>query len=117
MKENDNVTYFIFGTDGYRKNSNGYDYSVLKSDKKKPKSSSWINNYHYRFKKDTINNNNFLTQQQLLQIIELPDHGLDGLTVLDLNLNENELGYLGDSLAKAPRLKVSLLKLEEQSVS
>ena len=52
-----------------------------------------------------------------MQIIELPDHGLDGLTVLDLNLNENELGYLGDSLAKAPRLKVSLLKLEEQSVS
>ena len=85
--------------------------------KRTPKSSSWINNYHYRFKKDTINNNNFLTQQQWLQIIELPDHGLDGLTVLDLNLNENELGYLGDSLAKAPRLKVSLLKLEEQSVS
>ncbi len=42
------------------------------------------------------------------QIIELPEHGLETLTVIDLNLNENELGYLGESLAKAPRLKVSL---------
>jgi hypothetical protein len=37
----------------------------------------------------------------------LPEHGLETLTVIDLNLNENELGYLGESLAKAPRLKVS----------
>jgi hypothetical protein len=42
-----------------------------------------------------------------LQIIELPEQGLDTLMVVDLNLNENELGYLGDSLAKAPRLKVT----------
>ncbi len=41
-----------------------------------------------------------------LQIIELPEQGLDTLMVVDLNLNKNELGYLGESLAKAPRLKV-----------
>ena len=39
----------------------------------------------------------------------MPEHGLDRLTVIDLNLNQNELGYLGDSLAKAPRLKVNSL--------
>jgi hypothetical protein len=37
----------------------------------------------------------------------LPEHGLESLMVVDLNLNDNELGYLGESLAKAPRLKVT----------
>ena len=29
--------------------------------------------------------------------------------VVDLNLNENEIGYLGDSIARAPRLKVRFI--------
>ena len=43
----------------------------------------------------------------LLQIEDLPEHGLSELSVVDLNLNENHLHYLGADLWMCQRLKVS----------
>ena len=40
------------------------------------------------------------------QMEELPDAGLSQLMVVDLNLNENLLHYLGDDLWMCQRLKV-----------
>ena len=42
----------------------------------------------------------------LLQIEDLPEHGLSELSVVDLNLNENQLHYLGADLWMCQRLKV-----------
>eukprot|EP00090_Calanus_glacialis_P038750 TRINITY_DN67547_c0_g1_i1.p1 TRINITY_DN67547_c0_g1~~TRINITY_DN67547_c0_g1_i1.p1 ORF type:complete len:213 (-),score=66.72 TRINITY_DN67547_c0_g1_i1:161-748(-) len=64
----------------------------------------------------------FLPNLQLLdlslnQIQELPDAGLLHLAVVDLNLNENLLHYLGNDLWMCQRLKVLRLQNNQLSIN
>ena len=49
------------------------------------------------------------------QIEQLPEHGLFSLTMIDLNLNDNMIHYLGGDLWRCERLRI--LRLQNNRLS
>ena len=58
-----------------------------------------------------------LISQELIiyQIEKLPEHGLSSLTMIDLNLNDNMIHYLGGDLWSCEKLRI--LRLQNNSLS
>ena len=56
-----------------------------------------------------------LTSNIIYQIEQLPEHGLSSLTMIDLNLNDNMIHYLGGDLWRCEKLRI--LRLQNNCLS